>query len=63
MLEDREITKFQRLYKNRFGEEISRKEAFKKGINLINLMRIVYCPMTKEKSRQTEAHHKETKNL
>ena len=42
MLTDEEITKFQLLYKNRFGEEISREEAIVRGEKLIRLVRTVY---------------------
>jgi hypothetical protein len=32
MLSDEQIKKFQMLYKNRFGKEISREEAYEKGV-------------------------------
>lgn len=48
MLSDKEITKFQLLYKKRFGEEISREQALKEGIQLILLMKHIYRPMTQE---------------
>lgn len=44
MLSDEQITKFQVLYKNRFGREIGREEALEKGIKLIRLMQLVLTP-------------------
>jgi len=35
--DDQQIIKFQTLYKNRFGKEISREEACEKGEKLIRL--------------------------
>jgi hypothetical protein len=48
MFTDEQITKFQALYKNRFGREISREEAYDKGAKLIRLVRLVYQPITEE---------------
>lgn len=45
MLADEEITKFQLLYKNRFGEEISREEAVEKGEKLIRLIKVLFLPV------------------
>lgn len=44
MLSDEQIKKFQELYKNRFGEEISREVAYEKAIKLIQLVELVYKP-------------------
>lgn len=46
MLTDEKITQFQILYKNRFGKEISRKEAYEMGIRLIQLVRLIRKPTT-----------------
>lgn len=43
-----QVEKFQKIYKERFGEEISYDEALKSGTKLVNLMRIIYKPITKE---------------
>jgi hypothetical protein len=48
MLSDEQITKFQTLYKNRFGREISREEAYEKGAQLVRLMQLIYKPITKD---------------
>lgn len=47
MLSDEQITKYQAIYKRRFGVEISRKEAYEQGIKLIRLIEIIYQPITK----------------
>jgi len=45
MLNKNQIQKFQQLYKNRFGEELSHEEAEKKGGMLIELIRLLYQPL------------------
>lgn len=47
MLSDEQITKYQTIYKKRFGVEISREEAYEQGIKLIRLIEIIYKPITK----------------
>lgn len=41
MLSDEQIIKFQTLYKGRFGKEISRNEAYEKGMKLVCLMELI----------------------
>lgn len=41
MLTDEQITKFQNLYKNRFGIEINQEAALEQGIRLIQLISIM----------------------
>lgn len=48
MLSGEQITKFQKIYKEQFGKEISRKDALEQGIKLVRLMEIIYKPITKE---------------
>jgi len=40
---DEKIEELRRLYKNRFGVEISKKEAYIKAMNLLDIVRAVYC--------------------
>lgn len=61
MLSDEQITKFQTLYKNRFGKEISREEAYEQGVKLIRLIELIYKPMTKEEYKIVQKRRKETK--
>lgn len=44
---DEELEEFQKLYKDRFGEEISKVQALQKAIKLVNLLKIVYRPIKK----------------
>lgn len=46
MLTDEQITKYQALYRSRFGCDISRDEALEKGVKLVRLLKIIYQPMT-----------------
>lgn len=48
MLSEEQIKKFQKLYQKRFGKKIERKEAYEQGIKLIQLMSLVYRPMTEK---------------
>lgn len=54
MLSDEQITKFQTLYKNRFGREISREEAYEKGAKLLRLFELIYKPMTEAEYQQLQ---------
>ena len=51
------------LYKKRFGKEISREEAYEKGIKLMRLVEIVYQPMTEAEYKQLQERRKQTGNL
>ena len=46
--------KYHLIYKKNFGIEITKKDAFEKGIKLIQLMRDIYKPMTKEEMIEIE---------
>ena len=43
-LSDKQITDFQKLYREHFGEQISKEEAREKGLGLIRLIELVYKP-------------------
>ncbi len=57
---DEDIVKFQTLYKSEFGIEISREDAFEKGIKLLQLMSAVYKPMTEEEYEYIQKHRVDT---
>jgi hypothetical protein len=63
MLSDEQITKFQMLYLKRFGKEISREEAYEKGVKLMRLVEITYQPMTEAEYKQLQERRKETGDL
>jgi hypothetical protein len=63
MLSDEQITKFQMLYKNRFGKEISREEAYEQGVKLIRLVELIYKPMSEAEYKQLQERRRETSDL
>lgn len=63
MLSDEQITKYQTLYKNRFGKEISRREAYEQGVKLVRLVELIYKPMTEADYQQLQERRRETGNL
>ncbi len=62
-LKDEDISKFQTLYRSEFGMEISREDAYEKGIKLLRLMSIVYQPMTLNEYTHIQQHRKDTLSL
>ena len=63
MLSEEQITKFQTLYKNRFGKKISREEAYEQGVKLIRLVELIYKPMTEAEYRELQERRRETGDL
>ena len=59
-LTDDDIKKFQALYKSELGLEISREDAYEKGIKLLRLMSAVYKPMTEEEYELIQKHRMDT---
>ena len=62
MLTDGQVTKFQSLYKNHFGTEISREDAIEGGIKLVRLMSIIYSPITKRDYFELQKRRKKHTN-
>ncbi|MFH0795986.1 MAG: hypothetical protein V2A65_02900 [Candidatus Omnitrophota bacterium] len=50
MLSETQVKEFQNLYKQRFGRDISREEAYEKGVSLIRLIKILAKPKTENDS-------------
>jgi hypothetical protein len=48
MLSDKQIKKYQSLYKEHLGKEINKEEAYLQGMTLVRLIELVYKPITKE---------------
>lgn len=48
VLSGKNISSFQTLYKEEFKEEISEEEAYNQAVKLIELVRAIYKPITKE---------------
>ncbi len=63
MLSDEQITKFQTLYKNRFGRNISREEAYEKGAKLIRLVELIYKRMTETEYQKLQERRRETGDI
>ena len=47
-LSDKQIEEYQRIYKERFDEDISKEDAIKEGLSLIRLVAIVISNPRKE---------------
>ena len=60
-LSEGNIVEFQRLYKLRYGKEISRELALEQGIKLLRLMKRIYRPMTKDEYEEIQKYR--TRNL
>lgn len=60
-LSDEQIKKIQTLYKIRFDKEISREDARGQGMKLVNLMRLIYRPMTVGEYRKLQRRRRELK--
>ncbi len=56
-----EITKFQTLYRNRFGKEIGVNEAYEQGVKLIWLVELIYKPMTEKEWNIVQERRNKTK--
>lgn len=52
MLTDDQITKFQFIWKQRFNQEISKEEALKQGIKLVNLIRVICRPDNQQNQKE-----------
>lgn len=57
-LSDEHIARFQELYLKRFGKEISREDAQKKGAKVLRLMALIYRPMTKTEFEAVQVRRK-----
>jgi len=61
MLTNNDITKFQAIYKEEFGTNISKEEAVEHGLKLLSLMSQVYKPMTLKESVKIDLHRNSKK--
>lgn len=60
MISDDQIKSFQTLWRNRFGQDISRQEAYEKGVKLLRLVELTYEPMTEAEFELVQKRRKET---
>lgn len=63
MLSDEQITKYQILYKNRYGKEIGRERAFEQGAKLIRLVELIYKPITESEYQNLQERRRQTNDL
>ncbi len=63
MLTDKQIISFMEIYKNRFGKEISREEAFEKAASLLRMVELVYKPMTEQEYNNLQKRRQETGDI
>ena len=54
VLSDENIIAFQKLYKEHFGKDISKEDAYNQGSKLLKLVSILYRPKPIEESKITE---------
>ena len=54
MLTDKQVSKFQAIYREQFGKEISREDALEKGARLVRLMQIIYQPITEQEFQELQ---------
>ena len=62
MLTDKHIKQFQTLWEKRFGNKISKEEAYEKGVKLVQFMELVYKSMVNENQQQQKKRHEATGN-
>lgn len=53
MLADIDIQEFKRLYKNKYGIELSDDEAYEQGIKIIELVKSIYKPIKKNEYKKS----------
>ena len=63
VLTNDDIKKFQAIYLDQFGIEISEEDAYEQGIKLLTLMKLIHNPMTKEQMNTIQQHRKDTAHL
>ena len=62
MLSDEQIAKYQTLYKNRFGKDISRAEAYEQATKLTRLVELIYKPMTEAEYSRLQERRREIRD-
>ncbi len=57
-LSDKDIEKFQQLYRDRYNKEISKEEALDQALKLISLLRRIMVPMSKERFNEIQEYRR-----
>jgi len=61
MISKEKLKEFKKIYKKRFGGYLSDQVALEKATKLLNLVKVVYRPMTKEEYDKVQKRRKEIK--
>jgi hypothetical protein len=60
MISKERLEEFKKIYKKKFGKDISDQDALEQATKLMRLMEIIYKPMTQEQYDQLQKRRKET---
>ena len=52
-----QIDKYRKIYRNKFGREISHEEAYDSATKLVQLMKVIYRPITQESVDELKTAH------
>jgi hypothetical protein len=63
VLTNDDIKKFQAIYLDQYGIEISEEDAYEQGIKLLTLVKLIHNPMTSEQMDTIQQHRKDTVHL
>lgn len=63
VLTNDDIKKFQAIYLDQYGIEISEEDAYEQGIKLLTLVKLIHNPMTSEQMDTIQQHRKDTAHL
>lgn len=63
MLTNKQIEKFQAIFRELNGIEISKQEALLEGEKLVRLMRVIYQPITKKQHAEIEKLEEKEQNI
>lgn len=58
MISNEQLDEFKRIYRKEFGKDISDQDALESATKLLNLLEVVYKPMTKEDFARLEERRK-----
>jgi len=61
MISEKALKEFKTIYKKKFGIELSDQDALESANKLLNLVEIIYKPMTKEEYERVQKRREETK--
>lgn len=60
LLTDGDVHEYQKLYKARFGRDITCEEAHEQGVKLVHLLELIYTPMTLDEYQRLQQRRKDT---